>query len=469
MEGGAACRDGAMLGGLGIGDGDDLDTMILLRPAECNSMLGGNAITDPQPEPELTVPHYDLPLVPRHDTSAPPSSFRAPRRPYANANAHHHHRDIIDRHHHHDSTTYNTHFSGFEDWDIVASNISTCNDHDDDHDDVPPPNQEFMIQRMTTTNPARNLHHHDDDDDDDVHLPHHHNLYNTTARQISSGPTMVIGSIHHDLLAISSCDITDHLSVGIHTQNSLPLDSNYDQEPDEHDGEHDDNDDDDDDDDDDDKAVNRYTRFESSAACLFDNCLEDYMVDDIITMGGLEDVNSMVSSAPYVGRSTRDLDFSNPNSCSDGVVPMLRVDQDKKRKKKKEKKEEEAKTAITVKRIAVMKKTKSGDNGVKKKPIEEKKKKPKKKKKKKKKRHAWTFCGHDLGRGQGRFQFRFRFRFQGRFQFQFRFWFRFRFRFRNRFLHREGLKPGGACETGTVYRRSGSRCSLRSAGPPSSP
>ena len=198
---------------------------------------------------------------------------------------------------------------------------------------------------------------------------------------------MVIGSIHHDLLAISSCDITDHLSVGIHTQNSLPLDSNYDQEPDEHDGEHDDNDDDDDDDDDDDKAVNRYTRFESSAACLFDNCLDDYMMDDIITMR-LEDVNSMVRSAPYDGRSTRDLDFSNPNSCSDGVVPILRVDQDKKKKMKKKKEEgeeeEEAKTAITVKRIAVMKKTKSGDNGVKKKPIEEKKKKPKKKKKKKK-------------------------------------------------------------------------------------
>ena len=249
---------------------------------------------------------------------------------------------------------------GFQDWDIVASNISTCNDHDDDHDDVPPPNQEFMIQRMTTTNPA-----------------HHHNLYDTTGHQNSSGPTMVIGSIHHDLLAISSCDITDHLSVGIHTQNSLPLDSNYDEDPDEHDGEHEDNDDDDD------KAVNRYARFESSAACLFDNCLDDYMMDDIITMR-LEDVNSMVRSAPYDGRSTRDLDFSNPNSCSDGVVPMLRVDQDKKRKKKKEKKEEEAKTAITVKRIAVMKKTKSGDNGVKKKPIEEKKKKPKKKKKKKK-------------------------------------------------------------------------------------
>ena len=182
---------------------------------------------------------------------------------------------------------------------------------------------------------------------------------------------MVIGSIH-DLHAISSpWDITDRLlsDMGIHTQNSLPLDS-YD-----HDGEHDDNDDDNNNnnnndnnnnDDDDDKAMIHYELFESSDAGMFDSCFGDYISDDMIMMGLQDDVNGMMvsSAAPYVGGGSTiiDHDFLNPNSSSDGVVPTIHMDEDQ--KKKKTKKTE----TKTTQQIAAMK----NENGV----------KPKKKKKK---------------------------------------------------------------------------------------
>ena len=218
---------------------------------------------------------------------------------------------------------------GFQDWDIVtSSSCSTCHDHD----------------------PAMNL-------PDHMYYTTSHN----TSSSSSSRPTMVIGSIHHDLHAISSsCDhIMDHLSIGIHTQNSLPLDSSYDQDSHEDDGEHDH----DKDGNDDDKPRTHYGRFESSDACMFDSCFGDYISDDIImNQMGLQDMNGMVNSShPYVVGSTRHQDFLNPNSSSDGVVPTIHMDDHKKKKTKTKTK--------TTQTIMAMK----NENGV----------KPKKKKKKK--------------------------------------------------------------------------------------
>ena len=234
---------------------------------------------------------------------------------------------------------------GFWDGDTITSSSSSSSS-----------SNEFLSQ-FIINNPA-------------MDLPDH--IYNTTSKNSSSGPTMVIGSIHdHDLHAISSSwDITDRLlrDMGIHIQNSLPLDS-YEQEDDYNNHN----------DDDDEKAMTRYERFESSAAGIgmFDSCFGDYISDDMIMMGLQDDeVNGMMvsSAAPYVGGGSTiiDHDFLNPNPSSDAVVPTIQMDEDQKKKKKmmkKKKKKTQAETKTTH-QIAAMK----NERGV----------KPKKKKKKKK-------------------------------------------------------------------------------------